>query len=83
MLYTLKDLRELVNDYKTNSSKKAFLTREIKAMREHYSDLKKAYENRKKGNSYGWYLGQKVFSFTVREAERNILIIEKFRNENF
>jgi hypothetical protein len=82
MLIQIKDLKECISKYKTVGAKKAFLTKEINALKEHYKEVKNAYEKRKKGSLYGWYLGERIFLINVRNAERNIKIVEKFKTEN-
>jgi site-specific DNA-adenine methylase len=82
-LIRIKDLEEMVSKYKTISAKKSFLTKEIKALKEHHNELKEAYEKRRKGNGYGWYLGDKIHLLDVKNAERDIFIVERFKKENY
>lgn len=82
-LIKISDLDEQVNKYKTTSAKKAFLTRELKALTEHYNEVKDAYQKRKKDALYGWYLGERIFEGSVRQAETNIKIVTKYKANNF
>ena len=79
-LIKIEDLNFCISEYKNLSSKKSFITKEIKAMKEHLEDLKRAYQNRGIGNYYGWLHGERIFLRDIKIYERNILIVQNFRN---
>ena len=79
----IKDIKDMVSKYKTISAQKAFLTREIKAFREYYMDLKNAYEKRQGGYIYGWYLGKKIYRRDVENSKMELEILEKYKSQNY
>jgi hypothetical protein len=80
----LKDLESYISHYKTTTSKKAALTKEIKALKERYKDVEDAYkEGKRRGQLHGWLFGKKIFLVDVKSAERDILIVERFKKEKF
>ena len=80
-IISTKFYREYASKYKTVAAKRAFYTREIKAFKEIYSDLKNAYDKRASGKPFGMYLGDKVWPHTVDNAKTNIVLLEKLKNE--
>ena len=76
-----QDYTELLAECKTTSSKKAFMTREIKACEEHLESVTNAYNRRKDGTHFGWYLGDRIFRSDVNRADTNLKIVQKIREE--
>ncbi len=76
-----RDYEEILGEYKTVSSKKAFMTREIKACEEHLESVTKAYDKRNEGIHYGWYLGDRIFKSDISRAEMNLTIVKRIREE--
>lgn len=74
MAITVSYYREITSKYKTESAKKAYMTREIKALRAHLAELKKAYNSPVK-----YYLGDKVTSWTITRAETDLTAALKFK----
>jgi len=79
MNITKTHFESMLEDYKTIPSKKSFCTRCIKSHKDYLSDLQKAYSQRKKDSNYGWHLGEKVFSGTISNAEREIEMMQKVK----
>lgn len=79
MLIQNQDLTNFVAGYKTTAAKKAALTRDLKSLRERCADVQEAYGNRR-DKHYGWLLGDRIFLRDVKNAQRNIEIVEKFKN---
>ena len=65
---------ELLSGYKTASAKKAFLSREMKALRSVIEDIREAVET--PGHSKGWYLGDKYSMSHVENREREMDILQ-------
>lgn len=77
-----KELDEMVANYKTIKSKKAFLTRLIKAQEEYYKDVKEAYDEKGK-RPFGMLFGEKVWMRDVENALNDILVIQAYKYRNF
>jgi len=75
MLYTYKDFyQEEIAKYKTTSSKKSFLTRNIKQVEQHISDVTWAlHENR-------WLLGERVTEDDLINLEQELEYISNLYN---
>ena len=78
-LIRITDLDDLVSKCKTKASKKALLTREIKALKEQSKEVEKAFEKRPKGSVYGWYLGDKIYHKNVTDSKVDVRIVEKYK----
>lgn len=66
---------ECLNDYKTNASKKAFLTRELKQLSQFIDDVKRTV-----GNSYGWLHGELFTTGHLEHYEKELQLVNELRN---
>lgn len=66
-------VKQILESKKTTSSKKSFLKKEIKAMKEHLKDLKEAYSSPK---GERWLHGKQIYKFEVDKQERETKWIE-------
>ena len=80
MLVQNQDLTNFVAGYKTTAAKKAALTRDLKSLRERCVDVQEAYDNRRY-KPYGWLLGDRIFLVDVKNAQRNMEIVEQFKSK--
>ena len=69
-------VRSDLKNYKTIATKKASLTREIKALKDFKLHQESAYANRKRGQAFGWYLGDRVFKVDIGKTIKQIKFCE-------
>jgi len=65
--------------YKTNPSKKAYLTRQRKQVEEVIIDYKEAWRRKPDGAFYGRLHGDRIFERDIREQQMEIDIINNLR----
>ena len=82
MNITIKEIESELQRYKTNSSKKAYLTRWIKQTEEYFKDVNEAFEKRT-NSYYGYLYGDRIYSVDVNNALADVLILRKYKNKHF
>lgn len=68
---------EILNDYKTPASKKAFMTREMKA---HVDFLKDVAEAVTREHSRGWYLGEFYTARHVLHYSKELIMLQEIKD---
>ena len=76
---TLEYYKGQMETYKTNPSKKAYLTRQRKQVEEVIIDYREAWDSRPDGAFYGRLQGDRVFERDIREQQMEIDIINNLR----
>jgi hypothetical protein len=65
---------------KTNTSKKAFLTRELNKLKSHLTDLIK-HQKPNSGNKFGYLFGEPVTPIRVTKVKTEMQVIINLRNQ--
>lgn len=79
---TDKEIESELKRYKTKASKKAYLTRWLKASMNDLKDINDAYEKKTHPN-WGYLYGERIVKMDVVQALQNVLTIQDYRRKHF